>query len=152
MAPVRGPSGQNLKQSILFLVLFLSLPAALAAQGVTTGALSGTVVSSTGEDVVGATVIATHEPSGSQYGTAVREGGGYDIRGVRVGGPYTISVQMIGYETSQETEVFVNLNQTVDTDFTIVPEAVEVAGITVNLEADPVLNSTRTGASTFIAP
>jgi hypothetical protein len=152
MAPVRGPSGQILKRSILFLGLFLGLPAALAAQGVTTGALSGTVVSSTGEDVVGATVIATHEPSGSQYGTAVREGGGYDIRGVRVGGPYTIAVQMIGYETSQETEVFVLLNQTVDTDFTIVPEAVEVAGITVNLEADPVLNSTRTGAATFIAP
>jgi len=152
MAPVRGPSGQILKQSILFLGLFLFLPAALAAQGVTTGALSGTVVSSTGEDVVGATVIATHEPSGSQYGTAVREGGAYDIRGVRVGGPYTIAVQMIGYETSQETEVFVNLNQTVDTDFTIVPEAVEVAGINVMLEADPVLNSSRTGAATFIAP
>ncbi|HJR53933.1 MAG TPA: carboxypeptidase regulatory-like domain-containing protein, partial [Gemmatimonadota bacterium] len=152
MAPVRGPSGQILKHSILFLGLFLLLPAALAAQGVTTGALSGTVVSSTGEDVVGATVIATHEPSGSQYGTAVREGGGYDIRGLRVGGPYTVAVQMIGYETSQETEIFVNLNQTVDTDFTIVPEAVEVAGITVNLEADPVLNSTRTGAATFIAP
>jgi hypothetical protein len=152
MAPVRDPSGQILKYSILFLGLFLFLPAALAAQGVTTGALSGTVVSSTGEDVVGATVIATHEPSGSQYGTAVREGGGYDIRGVRVGGPYTIAVQMIGYETSQETEIFVNLNQTIDTDFTIVPEAVEVAGIVVNLEADPVLNSTRTGAATFVTP
>ena len=65
----------------------------------------------------------------------VREGRGYDIRGVRVGGPYTISIQMLGYETSQETEVFVNLNQTVDTDFTIVPEAVAVAGITVNPSA-----------------
>ena len=53
MAPVRGPSGRTLKHSILFLGLFLFLPAALAAQGVTTGALSGTVVSSTGEDVVG---------------------------------------------------------------------------------------------------
>jgi hypothetical protein len=130
----------------------LLLPSALAAQGVTTGALSGTVVSSTGESVVGASVIATHEPSGTQYGTAVREGGGYDIRGVRVGGPYTVAVQMIGFETSQETEIFVNLNQTVDTDFTIVPEAVEVAGIVVNLEADPVLNSTRTGAATFVTP
>jgi hypothetical protein len=128
------------------------MPSALAAQGVTTGALSGTVVSSTGEEVVGASVIATHEPSGSQYGTVVREGGGYDIRGLRVGGPYTIVVQMLGYETSQETEIFVNLNQTVDTDFTIVPEAVEVAGIVVNLEADPVLNSTRTGAATFVTP
>ena len=127
MARARGPSGTPFRSLFLFVGGLLLLPAALSAQGVTTGALSGTVVSSTGESIVGATVIATHEPSGSQYGTAVREGGGYDIRGVRVGGPYTIAIQMIGYETSQETEIFVNLNQTVDTDFTIVPEAVEVA-------------------------
>jgi len=130
----------------------LVAPATLSAQGVTTGALSGTVVASTGESVVGASVIATHEPSGSQYGTVVREGGGYDIRGVRVGGPYTIAVQMLGYERSQETEVHVNLNQTVDTDFTIVPAAVEVAAIQVDIEVDPVLNSSRTGAATYVTP
>ena len=139
MARARGPSGLILRSVFALLGLTLIVPAALRGQGVTTGALSGTVVSSTGESVVGATVVATHEPSGSQYGTVVREGGAYDIRGVRVGGPYTIAVQMLGYETSQETEIFVNLNQTVDTDFTIVPEAVEVAGITVALEADPLL-------------
>jgi hypothetical protein len=137
---------------VLFLGGILLLPAALAAQGVTTGALSGTVLSSTGESVVGASVLATHEPSGTQYGTVVREGGSYDIRGVRVGGPYTVAVQMLGYASSQETEVFVNLNQTVDTDFAIVPEAVEVAGIQVTLEVDPVLNSSRTGAATYITP
>ncbi|HYO48092.1 MAG TPA: carboxypeptidase regulatory-like domain-containing protein, partial [Gemmatimonadota bacterium] len=151
MARARS-SGQILKQCVLFFSLVLLLPAALAAQGVTTGALTGTVVASTGESIVGASVIATHEPSGSQYGTVVREGGGYDIRGVRVGGPYTVAVQMLGYETSQETEVFINLNQTVDTDFTIVPEAVAVAGIQVNIEVDPVLNSSRTGAATYITP
>ncbi|HET9333048.1 MAG TPA: carboxypeptidase regulatory-like domain-containing protein [Gemmatimonadota bacterium] len=152
MARARRRSGLILRNVIPVFALMLILPAALAAQGVTTGALSGTVVASTGESVVGASVIATHEPSGSQYGTVVREGGGYDIRGVRVGGPYTIAVQMLGYETSQETEIFVNLNQTIDTDFTIVPEAVEVAGIQVLLEADPVLNSSRTGAATFVTP
>ena len=142
MAPARG----------VLLFALLLVPSALAAQGVTTGAMSGTVVSSTGESVVGASVLATHEPSGAQYGTVVREGGGYDIRGLRVGGPYTIAVQMLGYASSQETDVFVNLNQTVDTDFTIVPEAVEVAGIQVNLEVDPVLNSSRTGAATYVTP
>ncbi|MGH7571748.1 MAG: carboxypeptidase regulatory-like domain-containing protein [Gemmatimonadota bacterium] len=125
-------------------------PAALRAQGVTTGAISGTVVGSTGASVIGANVLAVHEPSGTQYGAIVREGGSYDIRGLRVGGPYTVTVQMLGFETSRETEIFVNLNQTVDTDFTLVPEAVEVAGIDVVLEVDPVLNSSRTGAATYV--
>lgn len=151
MARARS-SGQIVKQCVLFFSLLLLLPAALAAQGVTTGALTGTVVASTGESIVGASVIATHEPSGAQYGTVVREGGSYDIRGLRVGGPYTVAVQMLGYEASQETEIFVNLNQTVDTDFTIVPEAVAVAGIQVNIEVDPVLNSSRTGAATYVTP
>jgi hypothetical protein len=136
---------------VLALACFVA-PSLLSAQGVTTGAMNGIVRNTDGEGLVGATVTAVHEPSGVQYGAVVREGGAYDIRGVRVGGPYSIGVQMLGYETSQETEVFVNLNQTVDTDFILVPEAVEVAGIQVNLEVDPVLNSSRTGAATYVTP
>ncbi|HUF90067.1 MAG TPA: hypothetical protein VMR66_08815, partial [Gemmatimonadota bacterium] len=68
MVRVPGLSGQ-LVQHLLILGAFLLLPAGLAAQGVTTGAMTGTVVASTGESVVGATVLATHEPSGTQYGT-----------------------------------------------------------------------------------
>ena len=79
MARARGPSGLILRSVFALLGLTLIVPAALRGQGVTTGALSGTVVSSTGESVVGATVVATHEPSGSQYGTVVREGGAYEI-------------------------------------------------------------------------
>ena len=109
-------------------IVLLLAPAALRAQGVTTGSISGTVYGSTGASTVGATVQAVHEPSGTQYGAIVREGGAYDIRGLRVGGPYTVTAQMLGFATSRETEIFVNLNQTVDTDFTLVPEAVEVAG------------------------
>ncbi|HET9582286.1 MAG TPA: carboxypeptidase regulatory-like domain-containing protein [Gemmatimonadota bacterium] len=135
--------------AVAFMVVLV--PATLRAQGVTTGAISGTVVGSTGASVVGASVMAVHEPSGTQYGAIVREGGAYDIRGVRVGGPYTVTVQMLGFETSRETEIHVNLNQTVDTDFTLVPEAVEVAGIDVVLEVDPVLNSSRTGAATYVS-
>ena len=106
MARARGPLARLLKQLPVILGGALFLPATLAAQGVTTGAMTGTVVASTGESVVGATVLATHEPSGTQYGTVVREGGSYDIRGLRVGGPYPVVVSMLGFETSQETEVF----------------------------------------------
>jgi hypothetical protein len=129
----------------------LAAPALLSAQGVTTGAMNGTVRSTDGEPLVGATVTAVHEPSGVQYGTVVRAGGAYDIRGMRVGGPYTITVQTLGYQSESEEDVFVALAQTVRTDFTLRAEAVEVAGIEVRLEEDPVLNANRTGAATYIS-
>jgi len=112
----------------------LAAPAYLSAQGVTTGALNGVVRNTEGEPVTGATVTAVHEPSGVQYGTIVRSGGAYDIRGLRVGGPYTVTVQILGYETESEEDVFVALAQTVRTDFTLRAEAVAVAGIDVRVE------------------
>lgn len=134
-----------------FIGLLALAPSALFAQGVTTGALNGVVRNTDGEALAGATVQALHEPSGVQYGTMVREGGSYDIRGMRVGGPYTITVQTLGYETEDEDEVFVRLNQTVRTDFTLRPQAIEMAGITVQVEEDPVLNANRTGAATYVS-
>ena len=140
--------------ALLFGVLVLAClvaPSLLSAQGVTTGAMNGVVRNTDGEDLVGTTVTAVHEPTGNQYGTIVREGGSYDIRGLRVGGPYTVTAQILGYETQSEGDVFVSLNQTVRTDFTMRPEAIQVAGIEVRTEEDPVLNANRTGAATYVS-
>lgn len=150
MARVRLPRRSIAWCAVLFSCLLV--PSALRAQGVTTGALNGIVTNEEGEPIVGASVGAVHEPSGTQYGTVVREGGSYDIRGLRVGGPYTITVQSLGYETETEEDVTVQLNQTVRTDFALEPEAIEVAGIDVVTEQDPVLNANRTGAATYVSP
>ena len=45
----------------------------------------------------GANIIAVHQSSGSQYGTSTRLDGKYNINGMRVGGPYTITVSFVGY-------------------------------------------------------
>jgi hypothetical protein len=150
MFPEIRPSRLVPLLGVLVLVSFVA-PRLLSAQGVTTGAMNGIVRNTEGEDLVGATVTAVHEPTGNQYGTVVREGGAYDIRGMRVGGPYTISAQILGYETQSEDDVFVSLNQTVRTDFALRPEAIEVAGIDVRTEEDPVLNANRTGAATYVS-
>jgi hypothetical protein len=134
---------------VFFFALFL-LPSILSAQ-VTTGAMSGVVTSTDGEAVVGATVTAVHEPSQTQYGAVVREGGSFNISNMRVGGPYTVTVRSIGYRDGEEQDVYVNLNQTVRSDFELVSEAIEVAAIEVIAEQDPVLNSHRTGAATYVS-
>ena len=76
--------------------LMLSVAVSAVAQ-VTTSALSGQVKAD-GEAIVGATIKAVHEPSGSKYLAVTNEKGRYSIQGMRVGGPYKVEISFIGYE------------------------------------------------------
>ena len=75
-------------------------------QGVTSANIAGLITDKSGEPLIGATVIAIHEPSGSQYGTATREDGRFNIPNVRIGGPYSITVSYVGYNTYQEKNIY----------------------------------------------
>ena len=136
---------------LLVSCLSLFLTGSLYAQGVTTGAMKGLVTDAQSEALVGANVIVVHEPSGTTYGTAVRNGGAFDIRNMRIGGPYSVTVSFIGYKTQTEANIYVNLAQTVRIDFKLQEEAIEMGLIEVIAEQDEVLNSDRTGAATYIS-
>lgn len=84
------------------IVMFLTSP--LMAQ-VTTSGINGKVVAGS-EEVIGATVVAVHTPSGTRYNGITNEKGRYSIQGMRVGGPYTITISYVGYKD----EVFENIN------------------------------------------
>ena len=76
---------------VAVLVLLASAPYA-AAQGVTTGSIGGTVTDASGAPVAGASVIAIHTPSGTNYETTSRDDGRYFIPNMRIGGPYVLTV------------------------------------------------------------
>ncbi|MBU0528559.1 TonB-dependent receptor, partial [bacterium] len=130
------------------IILFSSI---IFAQGVTTSGLDGLVTDTDGNALVGANVVVKHEPSGTQYGTSVRDVGLYTIPNMRVGGPYTITVSYIGYRTQVKNDINLILGQTQSVDFTLVVEAIEMTGVEVQAMHDDVLNSDRTGAATFIS-
>src|SRR4051812_21587760 len=73
---------------------------------VTTSSLSGIVTDSTGAALPGATIVATHTPSGTTYGTVSQTDGHYNLPGMRVGGPYTVKVSFVGFRE----QVFENIN------------------------------------------
>ncbi len=135
----------------VFLVL-LALPYARDgyAQGVTTAAVSGVVTDVNGEPLVGANVVAVHGPTGTQYGTSVRSGGAYNLPNLRVGGPYTITASFVGFASKQESNIFLSLAEDLRLDFRLVEEAVELEAVLVTAEGDEILNSSRTGAATFV--
>ena len=61
-------------------------------QGLTTSGVNGFIKNTDGEGLVGANIIATHTPSGTQYGTTSMDGGYYAIINMKIGGPYKISI------------------------------------------------------------
>ena len=79
------------------------------AQGVTTAAINGTVVDDAGLGLPGASVLAVHGPSGTQYGVSTRADGQYNLRNLRVGGPYTVTVSFVGFTSVQRTGIVLEL-------------------------------------------
>ena len=73
------------------------LPGQLAAQGVTTGAVSGTVTSEQGQALDGVQIQVRNASTGASAGTLTRADGRYFVQGLEVGGPYTITARRIGY-------------------------------------------------------
>jgi hypothetical protein len=139
---------------VLLFVLALTMILIRAAfgQGVTTAALSGIVTDGEGNPLLGANVVAVHEPSGTRYGASSRENGQYDIPNMRIGGPYSVTVSYVGYREQKKTDIFLGLGQLTRVSFEIEQEAVAGEEVVVTAEIDPLFNSGRTGAATQIDP
>ena len=124
----------------------------LYAQGVTTASFSGRITDQDGAGLVGANVIATHVPSGTQYGGTSRDDGWYNLLNLRVGGPYTITVTYMGFEPQSQENIRANLNQDLEFRFMLAQTVMALEAVSVTAERSDVLNADRTGAATFISP
>ncbi|MBV7533219.1 TonB-dependent receptor domain-containing protein [Chitinophaga sp. sic0106] len=76
---------------------------------VTTSSINGVVTDAKGEGLIGATVKATHLPSGTVYGTTTRNGGEYTIPNMRVGGPYKVEISFISFATETFNDLSLKL-------------------------------------------
>ena len=124
----------------------------LHAQGVTTGAIAGTVTDAAGSPVQGATIKAVNRNSGYTNSTTTRGNGYYLIPNLETGGPYTVSVRRIGFEASQRTDVVVPLSQTTRIDFKLSRQAVALGSVLVVASSDAsVFSPTRQGVSTQVS-
>ena len=86
-----------MQKRLLFLFMLLMTMTTTVMAQITTSGISGRVTSQ-GEDVIGATITATHEPSGTVYRAVTNIDGRYTIQGMRVGGPYKVQVAYVGQD------------------------------------------------------
>lgn len=128
--------------------IFMGVPSAQAQ--VTTASISGLVVDDKGEVLPGATVVAIHTPSGSKYGTVSNEKGRYNIQGVRVGGPFSITATFVGYKEQVKEGIFTALGAASNVDFKMAGESAQLAEIVITGNRSDIFSSDRTGAATTL--
>ncbi|MCQ2149061.1 MAG: TonB-dependent receptor [Bacteroidales bacterium] len=115
----------------------------------TTSTLEGRVTDPSGEPLTGATVVAIHTPSGSQYYAVANAEGYYTIQGMRPGGPYEITYSFVGCNSLVYNDISLPLGETVSQSASLstsetLDEVLVVASTTK-------FTTEKTGASTNVS-
>ena len=118
---------------------------------ITSSAISGKISDAQGP-VAGAAVMAVNTASGTQYWAISDNAGSYRINSVLPGGPYTITVELLGYRTVKQSDVYAALAETVVFDFVLEEDAIGLDEAVVVAEAsESGMNIRRSGAGTSIS-
>ena len=134
------------KLSIAVLLIFslIALAPASAAQTVTTGTLSGTIVDPQGGALPGATVLATHTPTGTRYEGVTNSNGRFEIPNVRPG-PYTVTATLSGFkDETQSAEVVLGEDKAVEFKLSL---ATLTEAVTVTAQAAEIAPQSGTAAN-----
>lgn len=99
-------------------VLALASASAVYAQE-TTGSIRGRVTDETGAPISNATVVVRHEPTGTTATLMTNEEGSFNTRGLRVGGPYTVSASAPNVEASKITIPAIGIGEAGEADIVL---------------------------------
>ena len=139
----------RIKKIVRLLTLLLIFPFAINAQ-VTTSTITGTVKSDKAEALEGATIKATHTPSGSVYTTVSKKSGTFTLPNLRIGGPYTIQVDYVGHKSQTVQDVTLSLGEPYNLNIVLTNNTTELTTVTVVSNKGRNVEKDKTGASTNI--
>lgn len=139
----------NMKRVSIVMLLMMIAVMSIMAQ-VTTSSLSGKItMKDGGESIIGATIQALHEPSGTKYLAVSNTDGVYSIFGMRSGGPYVVTVTYIGYNSVTVKDVTLQLGETYNLSVAMYEDATVLGEVVVSAKATK-FTTEKTGASTNI--
>jgi hypothetical protein len=134
-----------MKKFLLSFILLLGT--VLVHAQVTTSSMSGTIRQSDGQASIGASIKATHTPTGTVYGGSTNENGRFNLSNMRVGGPYTVEVTYVGSRPEKFENIILQLGQPYYLNVTLT-SGTELNEVVITANS---LNSSKTGASTVIS-
>lgn len=136
---------------ILFSFAIVFIAASSQAQ-VTTSSITGNAIDAASkEPLIGASIVATHTPSGTRYTALSTRGGEFTIHDMRVGGPYLVVISFVGYETVTFDDVMLKLAEPFLLEVGMNKKSGSLENVIISTtKRNPILNSSRTGAMTSL--
>ncbi|TXH12381.1 MAG: TonB-dependent receptor [Gammaproteobacteria bacterium] len=141
----------RVRLSKLSLGLMVALAAAPVFAQSTSAGVGGQVVGADGQPVAGAEVTITHVESGTVSRAVTDASGRYNARGLRVGGPYTITVNKAGAGSDTEENVYLQLNQANTVNANLNNDVATLGTVHAEANADvSVFSTTRMGTGSNV--
>lgn len=118
----------------------------------TTSEIQGLVKDDKGAGLQGATVVATHLPTGTRYSTTTRKDGRYNLPNLKVGGPYEVKITFVGFNEAKQDNIILLLGQEFKADFDLQASTSTLTEVVVSTRRqDKVFNNSRTGSQEIIS-
>ena len=132
---------------LLLASLLLILPAQLRAQAqATTGIIRGSVTDSTGRPLDNARITLRHKATNAERTLSTNASGVFVATLLRVG-VHHVRARALGFREAQRDSVSVRLGETVETNFQLAPQAVQLEELTV-AAPEPTVDPTRSESAT----
>lgn len=120
------------------------------AQGVTNSGLTGRVLDNTGEPLPGANIVAVHQPTGTQYGASTDFDGYFRISNMRPGGPYSLAISYVSFQTFEESNFSLPLGDTRNVNVTLEESSNALEEVVITTPGT-IFNSDVTGSETNVS-
>lgn len=137
--------------TIFMILMFALFTYEANSQGVTTSSMNGKITNAKSEGLPGATVIAVHQPTGSQFGTITDMDGFFRLPNMNVGGPYVFTVTYVGFQKFEKEGIFLSLGQTFKIDASLNETAATIQGVEITAQKNDLFDGNRTGAETNVS-
>ncbi len=136
-------------KAAIFFILFISLTSIVEAQ-VTTATMNGIVKDAKGTALASATVTVEYTDAGITQTLITKADGRFTVPNLRVGGPYKVTVNHVGFEQGVSEEIYLNLGPNSTIEFVMEEKTTVIGEVTVTSRSR-IFDDKRTGASTNIS-
>ncbi|MBV8034861.1 TonB-dependent receptor [Roseateles sp.] len=116
----------------------------------TTAAIGGRVATADGKPVAGATVTVLHRESGSANTLVTDSEGRYYVRGLRVGGPYSVTA-VKGADKNAQDDIYLQLAESLNFDIRLGGQTLEAVVVTGSAAANSKFAASGGGAGTSLS-
>ena len=134
-----------------YLLFVLLVPLFVTAQN-TTGGITGSVKTNTGQTLAGATIKAIHEPTHTLYFSQSSKEGIFEINNMNPGGPYSIEISFLNYAKEKKSDIYIPLGENIQLDAALLLQTSLLKNVTVSTVRRITENPGKGSTETIIGP